>query len=611
MQNKKEINLVLLLFFFVYHIHATQVSDTTKIRPLKKVEALELIQNRCLENLMQDENLFRETELQQTENLSRATDMQEIWDKYLQKPLNLNTVDAQTLSELGILSMWQIEALLQYRADYGKIVGLHELKYIQSFDPQTIETLKALVCFGEEAPLPMNFKNLGKYGKHQIILRYQRTLIKSEAYNQMLLDKAYQGNPDHYYVRYTYQWFDRLKLGFVAEKDPGEAFFRASQKQGFDFYGGYLYWGRWRFVKSLVLGSYSLQFGQGLCLWTGGGFGKSISPNIMARSGMGVRPSSSAAEQGFLMGLATTLEWKKIDLSIFFSHTPQDGSIKHDQNSENVFDYIASISEMAYHRNEGEIAKKHTFKQTLMGGHLNLNFKKIRLGATATYTYLDKKIFLKERLDTKFSKLPQSLYNLGFDYTILLPKTHIFGEIAYSQNGGLASLHAVQFNLHPSFSLHIAHLYYMRNYLNYFSSALGNSSSANNEKGLDVGVLLDVYKNISIQAHAYFYRCDWFTYSVKGPSSGQNYQLKIEYKIAPQTILYGVYRFKNKEITEAQIQGLPQLKESRKHGFRLHFKHITAHQIELQTRLECDFIGKNKGLLLYQDIAYTFVRIPL
>lgn len=533
-------------------------------------------------------------------------------EKYLDKPLNVNCANAEQLSELGILSVWQIEALLQYRESYGKILGLHEFIYIQSYDAETIEKLKPFVSFGEKAAIPMNFTNLLRYGKHQLIMRYQRGLEKSKAYTETASDKAYQGNPDKYYLRYTYAYSDRLKLGFVAEKDAGEAFFRAGQKQGFDFYAAYIYLGKWRFVKSLVLGTYTLEFGQGLCLWNGGGFGKTLSPNIMNRSGMGIRPYSSAAEQGFFMGGAATLEWKKTDFTLFYSNTRNDAAIEQSENSdEDVFEYVESITETGYHRTATEIAKKDKLGQELLGGHININFKRIRIGTTVVYTNLDKAFFPKERLDTKFSKLSKSLWNMGFDYNILISKAHFFGELACSQNGGWASLQAFQMNLHTSFSLHVAHRYYTRNYLNYFSSALAAAGSTNNEKGLNIGFLFDVYKNISLQGNIDFYRSEWFSYSVDAPALGRVYQCKMDYKLSSRASLYVLYRYKNKEITLRQEQGLPMVSESDKHVVRFHFKYTTIGNMELQTRMECSFIGNNRGLLLYQDINYAFKQIPL
>src|SRR5690606_2679514 len=106
--------------------------------------------------------------------------------------------------------------------------------------------------------------------------RYGRALQLSEGFLRPKDSgkSRYLGNPDRYFIRYRYQLPKHFKISINMKKDAGEQFFYESQKHGFDFYSASLLFNELGRVKNLVLGDYSLQFGQGLSLWSGLSFGK-------------------------------------------------------------------------------------------------------------------------------------------------------------------------------------------------------------------------------------------------------------------------------------------------------------------------------------------------
>ncbi|MEZ5195670.1 MAG: hypothetical protein R2764_04525 [Bacteroidales bacterium] len=90
-------------------------------------------------------------------------------------------------------------------------------------------------------------------------------------------------------------------------------------KNGFDFYSGFISLQDIGFLKALSIGDYHLDFGQGLTLATGLAFGKSATSIDMKRFAGGVRPSTSANENLFFRGAATTIRIKKVDITAFYS----------------------------------------------------------------------------------------------------------------------------------------------------------------------------------------------------------------------------------------------------------------------------------------------------
>ena len=109
-----------------------------------------------------------------------------------------------------------------------------------------------------------------KDGKFELFLRYQPGIQQKSGYQEVpdsILEssnKYYYGNADRYYTRFRYSYRTNISIGFTAEKDPGEQFFKGAQKQGFDFYSFHAFYRGGKYLKSFALGDYQIQLGQGL-----------------------------------------------------------------------------------------------------------------------------------------------------------------------------------------------------------------------------------------------------------------------------------------------------------------------------------------------------------
>src|SRR5690606_38116852 len=114
-----------------------------------------------------------------------------------------------------------------------------------------------------------------KVGTHDLMFRYGRTLEQRLGYKIVDTSRSrYLGSPDQLFVRYRYRYGQDLQISFNMKKDAGEAFFRGAQRYGFDFYSGSIYLQNQGRFRNIVIGDYALQFGQGLAIGNGLGFGK-------------------------------------------------------------------------------------------------------------------------------------------------------------------------------------------------------------------------------------------------------------------------------------------------------------------------------------------------
>ncbi|MBK7884354.1 MAG: helix-hairpin-helix domain-containing protein [Chitinophagaceae bacterium] len=256
----------------------------------------------------QIENLTENTEDAEIEDDSYILQMQE----YIKHPINLNAASDTELKELRINPV-QIQSLLNYRSVFGKFINIYELQAIPLWDIDLIQKIRPYVTVSSDMNLSSSIGERLKNGQHSFLARVSQVVEKSRGY---LIDpntssnSYYQGSPQRLLVRYRYTYKNLLQYGFVGEKDAGEQFFKGTQKQGFDFYSAHLFVRDIGIVKSLALGDYTVNMGQGLIQWQSLAFKKSPDVSNVKRQAAVLRPYNSAGEYNFHRGIGITFRKK-------------------------------------------------------------------------------------------------------------------------------------------------------------------------------------------------------------------------------------------------------------------------------------------------------------
>ena len=240
-----------------------------------------------------------ETLLHELENLQRH-------------PIDLNAAERADLQKLLFLTDFQISSLLAYRKEHGNLLSIYELGMVYGFTDEVIKMMLPFVFAGNEEDMDFRLKPVIKRGHHEIILRTQRVLEQTAGYktsDTVTGSSKYPGNPWLYYGRYGFESADHIKAGITLEKDPGEDFFGGSNKQGFDFNSAYLMVTNAGPVKTVLVGDYRLQFGQGLTLWNGTAPGKSSLPLNIVKRQDAIKAFTSTDENDLFRGLAASAGW--------------------------------------------------------------------------------------------------------------------------------------------------------------------------------------------------------------------------------------------------------------------------------------------------------------
>ncbi|HKK40577.1 MAG TPA: hypothetical protein VJ949_14245, partial [Cryomorphaceae bacterium] len=401
-------------------------------------------------------------EAAEDENLDYTTLFEQL-AIYLDFPLNLNNATVDDLYGLGLLTNDQILRFLDYREEYGQLFSLYELAFIDGWDQATAELILPFVQVNlNEKRDKITFQKLRDYGKHEIVVRWQRILEDQLGYapisDEELAERPnarYLGSPDKVFARYRYRYDDRISFGMTAEKDNGEEFFRGSQPNGFDFYSGHIYLKDFGVVQQLAIGDYQAQFGQGLTFWSGLGFNRKSSFTVStAQAGRSITPYTSINENLFLRGGAVTLNHGKFDFTAFYSGKNIDGNLAdfEPSDSTDILDpqvLITSFQESGFHRTSNEIADKDAIFQEHYGGHLRYKTTNFQVGVTAARMQLDGQINRNTDFYSQFRFTGTENTTVGADYLLRVENFLFFGETAHSANGGIATMNGVNIEMNP------------------------------------------------------------------------------------------------------------------------------------------------------------------
>ncbi len=583
---------------------------------------------------------------QQLENIAENTENEEADYTTLtevliysnENPINLNKTNKDELQSLQLLNEIQINNLLSHIEKNGKLFTIYELQGISGFDLQTIQKILPYVKVTDNfTSAHFTTKEMFKNGQHSIVLRYGRTLEDQTGFSSIdssslykSINSRYIGSPDKVYARYRFTYGTNISWGITAEKDQGELFFKnkqkhtynwyekslnGKQKNGFDFYSAHFFLKNVKFIKALAIGDYQATFGQGLTIWSGQAFGKSSDIISTKKSGRGISPYTSVDENLFMRGAASTIGFKKIEATAFYSRKHIDANVS-DTTDTGEAAQISSLQETGYHSTSAELADKDAILQTLIGGNISYKGKKLNIGVSALSYQLD--VDLKRSLSyyNQFEFSASKNLNIGADYNFIHRNFNFFGEAAVSKNGGKAFVNGVLISLDPRLSFTVLHRYYQRNFQNLLSNGFAESSTAANETGLYIGLLAKPTNKTTITGYYDRFEFPWLKYQVNAPSYGNDYMAQFNYTPSKKFDMYVRIRTRDKQkntTTDAVIDYLVPVKQS---NYRFNISYSITPSIKLKNRIELidyklDNHKTQKGYLLYQDIIFSKLGNPL
>lgn len=561
-----------------------------------------------------------------------AEDLMDLYDAFSDNPVNLNDT-VHILQEFPFINDIQRAFLRSYQMLYGELMSVEELYSINGFDSVTVELLRPLTrCGHHDTWTPLRLSDVLKYGRSNWVTGVGGTVEKARGYREDI----YEGDNLRLMWRYTFKYKDRVQLQLSGDKDPGEAFFRGSQRQGFDFYGYSLMLndvGRNAYssvyLKRVIVGQYHAQFGQGLTAWSGFGYRMSMGTGIN-RYAPGIRPNGVFTEYGYLQGVAAEVSlFQKWSMTLFGSYVNRDATLPRNADKDSTIDWVQSIYGSGYHRTQTEIKKQSQLEETLLGAHLGFTSEHWKLGVTAMGTFLGKEIIPATYIYNDNVFKGDRNFNTGLDAVYRRGRLLLFGEAAICSNHAFDS---IALNVSPAavvggeFVFNNDHRmsaqvhYYSPTYHNLHACAIGQGSNPQNEAGAGLYYQGQLPGRVMVSALA---ECAYYPhekYLVYAPSYGKGANVVLSRPIGGgKDLLLSVrYRYKDKgrNITPSRMEnGQYLIEQTYRHQIQTDIEYNSG-PWRLVTRLGWAHYHGNvteavSGLLLYQDVQFRPHRLPI
>ncbi len=526
--------------------------------------------------------------------------------EYLKNPLNINEATEEDLHNLQMLSDIQISEILRYRNEYGPFMSRYELQTIPSLDIGILRALVPLITEGGERK-NHTFKSILKESTSTIILKGRRVLQERKGFK----DGSYLGDPNHLFARYNFSSNRNVRAGITMEKDPGEKFFAGNNKNGFDYYSGFVHI---RDVlplfSTLNFGDYTLSMGQGLILHNSFGGGKSSFVTNVKKGGRPIRPYSSVTEANFFRGTAGTMDLRSdLQLSLFVSAKKIDGTVRIDTMVDAGFESFSSIKVDGFHRTQSEINSQNSISQNSYGGILKYKKRNFNLAINALQQKFSIPIRNDDALYRRYRFSGDKLTNLSVDFSYRYKNFNTFGEFARSNNGGLALISGLLTSLGRNVDAAIVYRNFGQEYQVLNANAFSESTLPINERGIYFGLKFRATKKITFSTYFDLWQHPWLRFQVDAPSHGKEFLFKMEYYEKRKLNAYIQYRVEQKQRNGNNIlDKIDPLIFTTQHRARFHISHILSKNLRLRNRFEVSYFKLDnvatRGYMIYQDIIY-------
>lgn len=529
------------------------------------------------------------------------------------QPLDLNLATAGELAMVPGLTFRIAQHIVRFRDENGKFGPVEELLQVQGIGPVTLEKARPFLTTATDRTsqtrrlFQPDFWTMD--GKLESFSRFRQVMQPQAGYQRADTLGGYVGSPAHLYQRIRYQ-SRHLSVNTTLSKSPGEPyqhpldFASASRHLALRELGS---------VESVIIGDYTASFGQGLLLWNGGAFGKT---GHVIRGAVkherGIRPSSSSRPVSGFRGVAISAAVTK--------HLRFSGFYSVKKRSSTLADHpkVNPPSATGRYRTLNELSRKHNLSQETIGGRLILNFSSASFGFTAYRNRFDKEIAAGSQPYQRYNFSGQQLSGLSSDYRYNFRNIHLFGEMALSDNKGVALLSGADVQLSETTAMILLVRDYGKKFQSLFGSGFGEQSGRpRNERGIYMGIRHRLTSRIGLNLYMDQFHFPGPGFQAGQPTSGYDWLVHLEYTHSRELQLYLMTRFKQRETeyrgADPFGREVRQIQNRGRFNIRLHLEYRVHPKARLRfrtdyVRVEPSASGASTGLLLYSDLRVEPLR---
>ena len=530
---------------------------------------------------------------------------------FIRKPLNINRATAAEFAKLRLLSGEQIAAVINHRQKHGNYVDLIEL---QTVLPLVLikKILPFIMCEGDFTDFQIPVNQWFRKGKSTFFTRYERRLEQAKGYKKSGEEGGFMGDANKFYARYRYAFGSRLSYGFTIEKDAGERF----RKLGFDYNSFHFQISdAHKVFKTIVLGDFTVSLGQGLIHENGFALGKSALVLGIEKDAPPVHFYTSANEANFLRGIAATLKiGQNTEGSLFASYRQRDGNVISEPTDKEAI--VSALQSSGLHRTKSELNDQNAVGLSTFGGTVQRRFRRFSMGFNAVFNQFDGTVKPTDKPYNLYAFQGKQLLNFSTNYKTTFRNIHLFGETALSDNGGLATLNGLLIGLDKRLSMSILQRFFTKNYQALNAQPFAESSRAQDENGLYLGVEFKPYRHLITEFYADFWQHQRLKFQVDAPSFGREFYGKITYKRKnTEGSLLIRNKLKQENSTRPDSLKTNALTDKMRTQIRFQLNNKINPKLELRNRVEFvnynDDNGSSNGFLIWQDVIFKLENYPL
>jgi competence ComEA-like helix-hairpin-helix protein len=537
-------------------------------------------------------------------------ELAEFLENLANNPMNINRASVDDLMQIPGLSFRVAQNIVRHRSEQAPFAAIEDLENVSGIGPATLSRIRPYVTVGAGFELGRDLYLNPRFWTHNSRLegfsRFQQVIQEQEGYTRPDTLGGYLGSPVKYYQRFRYT-SNHLSLNLTQDKDPGEPL---SSPADFDYNSWHVALRDLGSLQTLIVGDYSAAFGQGLLLWSGGAFGKGRDViRGPSKNDRGVRPYTSAQEALGFRGIAATFG-NRLQLTGFYSNRKRTASV-----ADAEAGLVNFPAESGFHRTMHERERRNNLGQETFGGRARVQLPYGFIGVSVYHNQFNKEIVRGSQPWQAYNFAGTRLSGYAADYRFLLGNAIMFGEAAYTDNGGYGLLTGSEFDLASQTDLLFVYRYYEPELQSIFGAGFGEQSGRpRNEEGFYIGIRHAISSQVRISGYFDHFRFPAPRFQTRQPTSGYDWLGLIEYAPGRDLNMYALFRFKvrDQEYAAADELGrdLRLLDDNKRTGARFQADYQVHPRVRLRTRFDmvrarAAVSDPGWGYLIFQDIRLT------
>ena len=545
----------------------------------------------------------------------------ELLTELYQNPLDINRVSGEELAGTYLLSPPQIQAFLDHRSQSGVFLSLYELQSLPHWDSATLDIVLPFLTLETEKSSPKSFlERLRSEENSYLLFRHRRTLELRRGYqNDSTVNPSsrYLGDQNDLFLRFRIQHAKDFSLGFLLEKDAGEALVwdPKTSRYGFNFASFHhtrYNLGKW---KTLSLGDFQASFGQGLVFGAGFSLGKGAEtvPTVR-RSTLGILPYTSSLESGFFRGIGITRQLGSWQSTLLFSSIGKDGRLATQLDAVgNSSQELTSLSQTGLHRSQSELSTKNQVRETNLGTNIQYQARsgKWSAGINALHTQLSIPWIRNPNRYNQFEFSGRSNTVGSAYFNVSWKNFSFFGESARSSSQGQGTVVGFVSSLSKMVDFSLLWRRNDRHFHSFYATAFAEGTRPINEQGTYLGIQIKPSSKVKLNAYVDFFRFPWLKFRVYAPSQGQEWLVRLSYQ--PEKILHASIQMKQERkmrnaATEEAISPTYTLVPILKNQVQANLELGVSPEFSFQSRILWNQVildqANTQGWMLLQDISF-------